>query len=52
MSPQIVPLDPESDAGRAAAESLTDVLASIELSVAARRRKTVKVRRARTDKAA
>jgi hypothetical protein len=45
--PATVPLDPQSDAGIAAAEALTDVLASIELSVTQRRRRTAARRRPR-----
>jgi hypothetical protein len=45
-----VPLDPQSDAGLAAAEALTEVLASIEVSVNQRRR--ARAPRRRTGKAA
>jgi hypothetical protein len=38
MRPQTLPLDPDSPAGRAAAEELTTVLASIKVSIAKRRR--------------
>lgn len=38
--PQTLPLDPNSDAGMAAAEALTDFLASVELRLARRRRQT------------
>lgn len=36
--PQTLPLDPNSAAGLAAAEALTDFLASVELRLARRRR--------------
>jgi hypothetical protein len=38
MRPPTQPLDPDSDAGRRVAASLTDFLASVEPKVAARRR--------------
>lgn len=35
--PQITPLDPDSDAGRAAAESMSQVLAEIQVAIWRRR---------------
>lgn len=50
-APHVSPLDPDSEGGRAAAEALTDALASIEMSVASRKQAAVR-RARRTDKAA
>jgi hypothetical protein len=43
MRPQTSPLDPNSDAGRNAAEALTAFLASVEPKVARRRRARTEV---------
>lgn len=39
MRPPTPPLDPDSEGGKAAAEALTNFLASVELRLATRRRR-------------
>jgi hypothetical protein len=48
MAIKIVPLDPDTPAGKAATEALTEVVASLQVAVAERRRKAAREARKKT----